>query len=144
MNGWWERTALVPGSSPGSSTSVSCNPFPMYPSKLRISEGGRLIGISSFVGTQFTSWNFFAWTTRTSGNVENRDRLQDRRGEVKENVTACSGLTYAQRQSSCIVGRNIPALRPQSACPGCPPMIRLYKLPSPLHPYYPRGQELRR
>ena len=26
----------------------------------------------SFVGTQFTSWNFFAWTTSVSGNVAKR------------------------------------------------------------------------
>lgn len=44
-----------------------------------------MIGISSFVGTQFTSWNFFAWITRTWGKVANRDRLQnqDEEGERK-------------------------------------------------------------
>ena len=27
--------------------------------------------VLSLVGTQLTNWNFLAWTTSTSGNVEN-------------------------------------------------------------------------
>jgi hypothetical protein len=32
--------------------------------------------LPSFMGTQLTSWNFFAWTTNTSGNVANRKSLR--------------------------------------------------------------------
>ena len=91
----------------------------MYSSRLRISEGGRLIGISSFVGTQFTSWNFFAWITRTSGNVANRDLLHnqgegEKRKVFRGDVLVCDDdpiALWAGILQSFIPGQNFKGIR---------------------------------
>ena len=38
--------------------------------------------VPRLVGTQFTSWNFFAWMTRTEGNEANRPCLIARYPEM--------------------------------------------------------------
>lgn len=44
----------------------------------------------SFCGTQLTSWNFLAWSARTSGKVVKRDCLQ-RRGKGRVSVVGLRG-----------------------------------------------------
>jgi len=74
--------------------------------------------MSSFVGTQFTSWNFFAWITRTSGNVVNRDRLRNcERGRLRPfrmSVLVCNDSLIALRAGvlqSFVPGQDLKGIR---------------------------------
>jgi len=49
-------------------------------------EEGEKIDEPSFWGTHPTSWNFFMWTTRTSGKVANRVCLNGERRQKVESV----------------------------------------------------------